>query len=125
MKRDMDLVRNLLLAIESAEGSLTNTTLSIALKKLYMDDSQIPSYQTIVGHIEIMEEAELVSVKLVPHMGGPPAFLGLRMTWHGQDFLANARNSSIWEKARPKMESLSFDLVKQLLSLLVKEAMLP
>ena len=125
MKRDMDLVRNILLAVESAEEPLTNTTLSLALKKLYMDDSQFPSGRTIVGHIEIMEEAELVSVKLVRHMGGSSAFLGLRMTWHGQDFLDNARNPSIWEKARPKMESLSFDLIKQLLSLLVKDAMLP
>ena len=125
MKRDMDLVRNILFAIESEEESLRNTTLCPALKKLYMDDSQFPSDRIIFGHIEIMEEARLVSVKLVRHMGGSSAFHGLRMTWDGHDFLANARTSSIWEKARPKMEGMSFELIKQLLIGLVKEATFP
>ena len=111
MKRDMDLVRNIMFAVESMDESLDNTKLNRVLGELYKDtDAKRPSYEVIVGHIEIMAEADLVSVNLVKHMGGPPAFLALRLTWDGHDFLANARNPSVWEKALPRMETLSFDL---------------
>ncbi len=128
MKRDMELVRNILLAIESENGSFDSTRLNRALGKLYKDSgTQMPSYEIIVEHLEIMaeEDTSLVSVNIVKHMGGPPAFLGLRMMWAGHDFLANARTPSVWEKALPKMEGLSFDLIKQLLFELAKQTVLP
>ena len=125
MKRDMDLVRNILLAIEGTEDSLNHTTLRLALKKPYIDDSRIPSNRTLVGHVEIMEEAGLVSANVIRAGAGYHAFTGLRMTWDGQDFLASTKDPSIWEKARPKFESLSFDLIKQLLIALAKETLLP
>ena len=124
MKRDMDLVRNILFAIESTEESLDNTELYLALSNLYGDDSQLPSNRALFGHVEIMAEAGLVSAHIVRLMGADNAFTGLRMTWDGQDFLANARDPSIWEKARPKVGMLSFDLIKQLLITLTKEAVL-
>ena len=90
-----------------------------------MDDPQIPSDRTLVGHVEIMEEAGLVSANVIRIGDGYHAFTGLRMTWDGQDFLASSKDPSIWEKARSKFESLSFDLIKQLLIALAKETLLP
>ena len=126
MKRDMDLVRNILLAIESEEKPLEDSTLRPALKKFYKDNSSFPTDLTILAHIKIMAEAKLVSVKLAVHYGEElPHLRELRMTYDGQDFLASALNPSIWQKVRPKMPEMTIDLIKQTLACLMKAAMKP
>ena len=123
MKRDMDLVRNILLAIESEDKSLDDIRLNLALDKLYKDDAQKPSYEIIVGHIEIMEEAELVSVKFIRSMNSHPAVSGLRMTWAGQEFLADARDEGVWANTKEKAGDASFGVVKQVLAEIVKKTL--
>ncbi len=122
MKRDMNLVRNILLAIESEESSLDNLKLNRALEKLYTGDAKRPIRKAIAEHIQIMEEAGLVSVKIIRAMNADPAFLNLRMTSDGHDFLSNARDPSIWEKALPKIEGMSIAVATQVLIKLVKES---
>ena len=93
MKKDMDLLRNILLTIESVEKPLNDEELYLALKNSYTDDSQFPSHQTIVGHLEIMEDKGLVSVRFVRSLDdSPPTFLRLRLTWDGHKSVEKVRD---------------------------------
>ena len=123
MKRDMDLVRAILIVIENNEKEyLEQGEVSLALSEQFPELQW--SGEQLIPHVKMMEEAGLVGANIISAMRGG-AFTHLRMTWDGQDFLANARDPSIWEKARPKVGRLSFDLIKQLLMTLTKDAMLP
>ena len=119
MKRDMDLVRNILLALESTEKPLDGPKLRQALETVLTDVSSVPSSQVLLDHVTMMKEEGLVSANFIRSTRAT-AFMGLKMTWAGHDFLEKARDPTIWEKARPKVESLSFDLAKQLLLALIR-----
>ena len=91
MKRDMDLVRKILIAVE--EGN-------VKLDDLEYDRDQINL------HVELMEEHGLVEAVIVPDSDGIEhtilACSVERLTWEGHDFLDKARNESIWEQAKKK-----------------------
>ena len=91
MKRDMDLVRKILIAVE--EGN-------VKLDDLEYDRDQINL------HVELMKEHGLVEVVIVPDPDGVEhtilACSVERLTWEGQDFLKRARSESIWERAKKK-----------------------
>ena len=84
MKRDMDLVREILITIE--EGNL-------ALDGLEYDQDQI------YLHVELMKEHGLVEAVIVPDIDGAEHKILLcsvkRLTWEGHDFLESARDESI------------------------------
>lgn len=91
MKRDMDLVRKILIAVE--EGN-------VKLDDLEYDRGQINL------HVELMEEHGLVEAVIVPDSDGiEHTILDCsveRLTGEGHDFLDRARNESIWERAKKK-----------------------
>ena len=95
MKRNMDLVREILLQIEATEPEKAN--------KL-----DISSYgkDEIGPHVELMIEHGLIKGNVFPSNTGPAhRILGYhieRMTWEGHDFLEAARNDTIWKKAKEK-----------------------
>ena len=92
MKRDMDLVRKILLAIEESESG------NIKLDRL--DDDLDRVYR----HVALMEEFGLVDAIIIRSGDGPVERI-LRckvkdLTWKGHEFLEKARDESIWEKAK-------------------------
>ena len=91
MKRDMDLVREILIAVE--EGNVN-------LDDLGYDRDQINL------HVELMKEHGLVDAVIIPNSDGVEHGILIcsveRLTWKGHDFLAEARNKSIWEQAKKK-----------------------
>ena len=91
MKRDMDLVRAILLDIE------TNNVLHE-----YPYTPQIPGYclEEIAYHVEIMEDAGLLFGN-VTWDRQPVIALG-RMGWKGHEFLDASRNETLWKKAKEK-----------------------
>lgn len=110
MKRDMDLVRKILLAAEEeADGYASK-------------NPEIDGYtRDQVGyHIYLMEQAGLVEASETSAMGSasPTAILN-NLTWKGHDFLDAAKNNNVWTKAKQKAASvggsLTFDLMKELL----------
>lgn len=117
MKRDMDLVRGILLAYETDEGSPYFTE---SLKDY--DEKQVRY------HIEIMCDAGLLEAMYHPASSGPFAErpLGYRMTWFGHDFLDAARDDTRWKKAKGIMKQIggaTFDIMKQILAALMAEQM--
>ena len=92
MKRNMDLIREILLQVEA------NTDGKIVL--------DLPDYQAneIGLHVELMIERGLVEGTTLPSRDGPAheilSYVIERMTWDGYEFLEVARNDALWKKAK-------------------------
>ena len=119
MKRNMDLVREILLQIEATEPG----------KAIKLDTPGNGEQETRL-HVELMIEHGLVEGNAIPSGSGAAhrilACTIERMTWEGHDFLDAARNDSIWKKAKEKcLEAtggLAFDMLKACLAKMGKEA---
>ena len=117
MKRDMDLARTILFAVEKDESnSQSRIKLNIPGKP-----SQEVSY-----YVEILAEAGLITAI----SAGPTAgsyYFPKRLTWEGHEFLDAARNDTLWEQAKTETlkqtGGLSIDLLKAVLLDLAKKAL--
>jgi hypothetical protein len=91
MKRDMDLIRTIMLDLESrAEPALNLSELTI---EGHDDD-------IVLEHLILLDEAGFISMNVEYYLGGePPQFLVHRITWTGHEFLAAVRSDKIWAKA--------------------------
>ncbi len=109
MKRDMDLVRKIMLAVEASERPLDSTLIRIAG---YTPD-------TITEHMRLLNEAGLVEGISAYSVEHRLKWIELRLTWNGHDFLDAARNESIWTETvtevRKKTGSAPFEVLKGLL----------
>ena len=92
MKRDMDLVRKILLHVEENEDG------HISL------DIPDHSRDEIYRHVELMKDKDLVEAVIVPAGDGAGheilACEVMRLTWAGHDFLDAARSDTVWEQAK-------------------------
>lgn len=88
MKRDMELCRMILLAVEANGATRTIDG--------YEDDD-------VLAHAYLMKEAGLVDGPEISHLGTPERqALATRLTWDGHEFLDLARNDTNWAKAKEK-----------------------
>jgi hypothetical protein len=117
MKRDMDLIRSILIKVESCE-----------------DPSGLQRMPAVEGHdgaevsyhMTLLHEAGLVRALVLDSQGAPyPDFLQINLTWGGQDFLDAARDNSVWNKAKDSIlkpgASFTFDLLLSYLKQKAKE----
>ncbi len=114
MKRDMELIRKILLAIEKAER--------------YPEViAKIPGYEErVVGHHQyLLLDAGLVYGEPLEPADDVPMAFPFCLTWKGHEFLDAARNETIWnaamQKAKSAGASLSFAVLVPLLVQLAKE----
>jgi hypothetical protein len=120
MKRDMDLVRQILMIIEDHEHGFAPETIDV--------DGY--TKETIGYHLVLMEEAGLIRAADTTLFGGPsPSAMPERLTWAGHEFIANARNETIWAKVKAtvvaKGGSVSFEVLKFLVVETAKTYFLP
>lgn len=106
MKRDMDLVRLLLLRIEQ-EGSP-------ALRNV----PEVEGFDeaTVAHHISLMLQAGLVTAIDASSFDGL-AYLEIKMTWHGHEFLETIRDPEIWQSTKAgaaKVGSWSIGIIAEL-----------
>jgi hypothetical protein len=86
MKRDMELIRLLLLE-----------------RELDKSPPELASYseQDVLYNLTLMEDAELIVVSFIGGNGGIPTGADIvRLTWAGHDFLDATRDSKIWKMAK-------------------------
>lgn len=108
MKRDLDLVKKILLALEEQEHLTVDFT--------------IPNYdkRMVSYHIMIMEQADLLEAQVNKYLDGEVEALPKRLTWQGHEWLDLARNNTVWEKVKKKLEEkavgVSFEIMKWLLA---------
>ncbi|MEO8520559.1 MAG: DUF2513 domain-containing protein [Acidobacteriota bacterium] len=120
MKRDMDLVRQILMVMEDHEHGFAPSPFEVAG---YTEE--------VVGyHLTIMGEAGLVEVEPQTTFGSAsPTALAGRITWEGHEFLANVRNETVWSKVKSivvaKGGSVSFEVLKFLVVETAKSTFLP
>ena len=113
MKRDLDLIRSILLKIE--EISSGQSVCHIEFKGI---DSAI-----IAEHIELLEEAKLIIADLyrsINNLGVQviSSYEITRLTMDGHDFIASIKIKSIWDKVKSTIEEkggeVPFHVVKVL-----------
>ena len=114
MKRDMDLVRKILIKIEEDWGyEYLGPEREIKIEG-YSDSA-------IHYHLRIMVEAELIT-SIFPeglsdisstYIQYPPEII----TWEGHEFLEGIRKEETWEKIKKEATNLSFAAIKSLILL--------
>jgi Hypothetical protein (DUF2513) len=109
MKRDMELVRAILLAMEAHESGYAPSPFTIA-----------GFDQGVIGHhVWLMEQGELVTaVEMTAMNEASPIAIPLSITWKGHDFLDAVRTDKVWLKVKTELKdkglSLPFALLQAL-----------
>lgn len=113
MKRDMNLIRSLLLETEGATPK-----------------QDLSSYTTeqLVYHSALLVEAGLVDGTIIENGSGYPAGTTIiRLTWAGHDFLDAARSDTIWKKAGEKIKAagveVTIDVLKEVLKQVARQSL--
>jgi len=117
MKRDMDIVKRVLLVIEEKykDVALYDWELSI-------DDLD---KQTIAYHCKILYDGGLISDYKAQYADGEIWSFGVSsLTWEGHDFLDKIRDDSIWSKTKETIKSkglpMTLDVVKVVASSIIE-----
>ena len=102
MRRDIDLIRRILLDLED-KGSYAN----------WLDvDIEEYSPERIDYHLELLTEAGLVTLKTSQRELS--RWLPVRLTWEGHEFLDAAREERRWQRAKEsiaKAGSVPFEII--------------
>ena len=115
MKRDMDLVRTILIELveQPCDGMLSELHVEGHL------DEEV-SY-----HVRIMYERGLLEAENASHYEAT-CWIPTHVTWEGQEFLASARDETIWNKAKGIVSkstgALTFEALKIALAVVIKQA---
>lgn len=107
MKRDMDLVRRMLLAAEEAPAPVADSVFA---------DAEHP--RALVAHnIDIMRQAGLVQATVSSDLSGNSFASIESVTWAGHEFADAVRSDAIWTRTKEKVASTvgsaTLDIVKQ------------
>lgn len=90
MKRNMDLVRAILLELEA--GTLVTEGTHTANVAGY-------SPELVADHLQILVDAKLIEATFVPTYGDAiPAVSDPRLTWAGHEFVDVMKNDTVWRK---------------------------
>jgi hypothetical protein len=115
MKRDMELIRKILLAIEAKY-------INVAIYNIEVEDFD---FETIAYHCKIIHDAGLISDydQSVTLGEGLIEFGVGSLTWEGHEFLDKIRDDTVWGKTKETMKDkgipFGLDAVKQISSAIV------
>ena len=121
MKRDMEFIRELLLAIEAMDN-----------QNCHSYQIEFPSPQDISKvnyHLHLLIDAGFIEGKPITTFGEDVPHIWIkRMLWAGHDFLDSTKNESIWQKTKElivkkgfSMESVGFSVLTQVLASVAKK----
>lgn len=123
MKRDMDLIRDLLLKIEGGQRSFDLLTPEIAeilgqdgAGKMPREQSELMEY-----HLALLDDAGLITIQA--KLSGAVWQIA-KITWAGHDFLDTIREPAIWRETKAGAKQaggFSIDLLKALAKGLLKK----
>jgi hypothetical protein len=118
MKRDMNLVRQIVLSIEASPSGFAPRELAV----------EGYSHEEIGYHLFIMLEAGLIrGADVTVHGANSPEAIATSLTWAGHEFADAARNEDLWAQAmkltREKAGGVTIDLLMKLLTSLASSAL--
>ena len=118
MKRDLDLARKILLAIEEDEKATGRGLVSIRIEDC--------SEEQISYHVKLLHEAGLIEA--IDRSGGARfCWEAKNITWDGHEFLDSARNETLWRKAKEELKktgNLSFQILGEMLLSLARNQLI-
>jgi hypothetical protein len=94
MKREMDLVREILLVIEAQEPRVSGI-------------SEVPTIGEwdpliVYGHVLLLRDAGFLQ-RTDMLVGNPPKVFVSDLSWEGHEFLDAIRNTTVWERLKRKV----------------------
>ena len=119
MRRDMDLIRDLMLALEALPESPGGVHQLIAGEGAVAIDAY--SKDEVAYHLQLIEEAGLIRT-FNASFGGEVLFD--RLSWAGHDFIDSVRSPEVWAKTKKGAEAaggFTVDLLKDLAKGLIKK----
>lgn len=99
MKRDLDLIRKILLYIEDKPHR----------DRVYIEDlienyNNEYSYETISYQVELLEDTHFIECDRITRMGTfVDGFIIYRLTSYGHDYLDSVRNNEIYKETKTKL----------------------
>lgn len=114
MKRDMDLVRDILLAVEASAHDPRAW-----MREILPDRDQ----QEVAYHVHLLHEARLIEAQNLTTMSDYD-WRPKRLTYEGHDLLDSIRDPAVWSKTKSGVQAaggFTFDLVKALGKGLIKK----
>lgn len=117
MKRDMELVRLILLEVEKADDAYVD------IEDFVTDDYPL---QLVGYHVELMEAHGLIDANLVKAMGGVVVRGNVKaLTWDGHDYLDAIRDERVWSRTKKAVKEAVGDTtmstIKQTASLVAMQ----
>lgn len=106
MKRDMDLIRSMLIRIEED----TNTYSSLQSNDFVIDGFTMDQ---VNYNLELLVEEEYIKGEIFKFSGGGMDISVESLTWKGHDFVEAARDDSRWKETKSileKVKDFSIDL---------------
>ena len=117
MKRDMDLIRQMLLKIEEHPYDLDWVELKF----------EGHSPEEISYHVMLLAQAGLIEADNLSTLGGPQ-WKAKSLTWQGQEFLEASKDEGRWNKTKKLVKEkgggMVFEVLKTSLIELAKNAVL-
>lgn len=101
MKRDMDLVREILITLSEANEPINASVFT----------SERYDYELVAYHFQIMDEAGLIEAKFLRADGNPYySARAIRLTWQGNDFLSSITSDTVWRKVKNVLSKIATDV---------------
>jgi hypothetical protein len=101
MKRDMDLVRTLLLKVEETHFAPGGVYLFDWTDDWFKVDGH--DHDTIIYNFNLIYEAGFLQT---PTDQGATAFIFSGLSWAGHEFLDNIRNPDVWSRTKDGMKAV-------------------
>lgn len=108
MKRDFDLIRKILLYVEENHDGIYD--------KVKPFDGY--SEEEFLYHCELLTDNGFIEGKVHRAMGGSGVFMCKDLTWAGQDYLANIKNDTVWNKVKQTALEKGIDLTLDIIATL-------
>lgn len=117
MKRDMELVRQIMLRVEE-KADLNPALVTI----------EGHEFGVINRHVEILAEAGFLDVMRRKMGNGPDQFFVRDLTWEGHEFIAATQNKTVWAKMKStygtELPKLPLDILKGIATKLLTDALM-
>lgn len=114
MKRNMELVRKILMELADSECPLDAT--------VFVDDAH--DFQFVAYHFDIMSQAGLVDASVHKEWGGSYTVAEVSsLTWEGQDFLASVKSPKVWSRVKSMVAKHAGDAAFETIKTLAVKAM--
>jgi len=94
VKRDAELIRKMLIAIEECPAD----------ERINSFNFEGYDHDTVVRHLELLIDAGLVDGEVIHYVSSDPSnFVVHDLTWEGHDFVDAVRDETIWKKVKEKL----------------------